>query len=342
MAKTIKCLVWDLDDTLWDGILLEGGGNRLREGVREVLEALDQRGILHSIASRNDHDHAMERLARFGLEYYFLYPQIHFGIKSASLSTIARKLNIGIDTFAFIDDQAFEREEVKQALPEVLCLDAADLAALPDLPRFMPRFITEDSAQRRRLYLTDISRAKAEENFTGPAEAFLATLGMRFTIASVSDGDLQRAVDLTERTHQLNATGLTFSHDELDALRLSSNHLLFISSLEDKFGPYGKIGLALVEKGTEAWTVKLLLMSCRVMSRGVGSVMLNHIVREASRAGKKLRADFVETDRNRMMYVTYKFAGFEEMQRFGNRSVLEYQGDGRVSFPAYLDVVIQG
>ncbi|NCD25715.1 MAG: HAD-IIIC family phosphatase [Deltaproteobacteria bacterium] len=340
MSKTVKCLVWDLDETLWDGVLLEGGGQRLRPGAREVVESLDQRGILQSIASRNDHDHAMANLSRLGLEDYFLYPQIHFGPKSESLRTIAQKLNIGLNTFAFIDDQPFEREEVGQALPEVLRLDAAELTAVPELARFIPRFVTEDSAMRRQLYLTDQSRAKAEENFSGPTEAFLASLNMRFTIAPVADGDLQRAVDLTERTHQLNATGLTFGHDELDALRLSPDHWLLMSSLEDKFGPYGKIGLALVEKGAEAWRLKLLLMSCRVMSRGVGSVMLNHVIAEAGRAGKRLQAEFVETDRNRMMYVTYKFAGFEEVARDGAWSLLEYQGDGRVGFPSYLDVRI--
>ena len=223
---------------------------------------------------------------------------------------------------------------------EVLRLDAADMSAIPGLPRFIPRFVTEDSAMRRQLYMTDQSRAKAEENFSGPTEAFLATLDMRFTIAPVADGDLQRAVDLTERTHQLNATGLTFSHDELDALRSSPEHLLLMSSLEDRFGPYGKIGLCLVEKGSEVWTLKLLLMSCRVMSRGVGSVMLNHVIAEADRAGKRLQAEFVETDRNRMMYVTYKFAGFEEVARDGAWSLLEYQGSGQVGFPSYLDVRI--
>lgn len=340
MGKTIKCLVWDLDETLWEGVLLEGGGQRLRAGAREVVESLDRRGILQSIASRNDHGHAMENLCRHGMQDYFLYPQIHFGPKSDSLRAIAQKLNIGLNTFAFVDDQPFEREEVGQALPEVLRLDAAEMPAIPGLPRFIPRFVTEDSAMRRKLYMTDQSRAKAEENFSGPTEAFLATLDMRFTIAPVADGDLQRAVDLTERTHQLNATGLTFGHDELDALRSSPAHLLLMSSLEDRFGPYGKIGLCLVEKGADVWTLKLLLMSCRVMSRGVGSVMLNHVIAEAGRAGKRLRAEFVETDRNRMMYVTYKFAGFEEVARDGAWSLLEYQGDGRVGFPPYLDVRI--
>jgi FkbH-like protein len=340
MSKTIKCLVWDLDNTLWDGVLLEGGGRDLRPGALEVIQSLDRRGILQSIASRNEHDHAMANLTRLGLNDCFLYPHIHFGPKSHSLQTIAQKLNIGLNTFAFVDDQPFEREEVGLALPEVLCLDAANMPTIPELPRFIPRFVTEDSAMRRQLYLTDQSRAKAEENFSGPAEAFLASLDMRFSIAPVADGDLQRAVDLTERTHQLNATGLTFGHDELDRLRSSPDHLLLMSALEDKFGPYGKIGLCLVEKGEDCWTLKLLLMSCRVMSRGVGSVMLNHVISEAFRSGKKLRAEFVETDRNRMMYVTYKFAGFEEVARDGSWSLLEYQGDGHAGFPGYLDVRI--
>lgn len=340
MGKTIKCLVWDLDETLWDGVLLEGGGQQLKPGARKVITRLDQRGILQSIASRNDHEQAMANLSRLGLDDYFLYAQIHFGPKSDSLRTIAQKLNIGLDTFAFVDDQPFEREEVGQALPEILCLDAGDLLDIPGLPRFNPRFVTADSAMRRQLYLTDQSRARAEENFSGPTEAFLASLKMRFTISPVRDGDLQRAVDLTERTHQLNATGLTFSHDDLDMLRSSQNHLLIMSSLEDRFGTYGKVGLCLVEKGAEIWTLKLLLMSCRVMSRGVGAVMLNYVIAEADRAGKRLQAEFVETGRNRMMYVTYKFAEFEEVARKGAWSLLEYQGSGRPGFPDYLDVHI--
>src|SRR4029077_1593995 len=102
---------------------------------------------------------------------------------------------------------------------------------------------------------------------------------------------------------------------------------LLVASLTDRYGSYGKIGLALVECDADlqppVWSVKLLLMSCRVMSKGVGTLMINHILAEAKRAGALLRAEFVSNDRNRMMYVTYKFAGFKEVERHGDVAVLE-------------------
>lgn len=145
---TVKCVVWDLDNTVWDGVLLEDGDVKLRPGVVEVIRTLDGRGILHSIASRNDHDAAMAKLEEFGIAEYFLYPQITWDNKSDSIRVIAETINIGIDTLAFVDDQPFERDEVSYAHPQVLCVDALDAERLPDLPRMQPRFVTEDSRER--------------------------------------------------------------------------------------------------------------------------------------------------------------------------------------------------
>ncbi len=311
-APKIKCVVWDLDHTLWDGILLEDGHVALRPGVVDIIRTLDQRGILQSIASRNTHDHAMQKLEALGLAEYFLYPQINWNSKADNLRTIAQKLNINLDTFAFIDDQAFEREEVNFSLPQVLCIDALNVHTVPDLPRMHPRFITDDSARRRQMYLSDQQRNTVEESFTGPKNEFLATLGMVLTITPAREEDLKRAEELTMRTHQLNTTGDTYSYEELDRLRQSDRHLLLIAGLEDKYGTYGKIGLVLIERGASVWTIKLLLMSCRVMSRGIGGALISYIRRAARDHGVALRAEFVTNDRNRMMYMTYKFNGFQE------------------------------
>src|SRR5947199_5602317 len=97
--KNIKCVVWDLDHTLWDGILLEDGDVSLKPGVVTIIKALDARGILHSIASRNDQTTAEQKLQQFGLYEYFLFPQINWNAKSASLQEIAKELNLGLDTF---------------------------------------------------------------------------------------------------------------------------------------------------------------------------------------------------------------------------------------------------
>ncbi|HET8841633.1 MAG TPA: HAD-IIIC family phosphatase [Ktedonobacteraceae bacterium] len=339
--QSIKCVVWDLDNTLWHGVLLEDSQIELRTNVVAIIQTLDKRGILNSIASKNDATTTLATLQKLGLSEYFLYPQINWNSKASSLREIARLLNIGIDTFAFIDDQPFERDEVAFELPEVLCIDANNLDHLLDLPEMNPRFITEDSAKRRLMYLSDSQRNQAEREFIGPDEEFLATLHMVFKINQAHESDLQRAEELTVRTHQLNTTGYTYSYEDLDALSQSDKHRLFISSLDDVYGTYGKIGLALVECGPTIWTIKLLLMSCRVMSRGVGTIMLNYILGLARKEGVRLQAEFVSTDRNRMMLVTYRFGGFKQVRQDGNLIIFEHDLTQIQPFPAYVEVLIE-
>lgn len=336
--KTIKLLVWDLDNTLWHGTLLEGDNLRIREGLVATLKALDERGILHSVASKNDHDLAMAKLKEAGLEEYFLYPQVNWNSKAANIRSIVGSLNIGMDTVAFIDDEPFEREEVKHTLPEVLTIDARELEGLAARPEFNPAFITDDSARRRKMYQADIDRKRAEEEFIGPSVEFLATLKMEFTIAPAQEEDLKRAEELTVRTHQLNTTGYTYSLAELDAFRQSPDHLLLVATLDDRFGTYGKIGLALIEKGTEVWTIKLFLMSCRVMSRGVGAVFMNHILHLARAAGVQLHAEFLSNDRNRLMLLTYKFGGFKELRHDGKFILFKHDLEDIAPHPEWLNL----
>lgn len=334
--RSVKCVVWDLDNTLWEGTLLEGGVSRLREGVLDIMQALDARGILQSVASKNEHALAMAKLEELGVADYFLYPQIGWGTKSGSLQRIAKDLNIGIDSFAFIDDQAFEREEVMSVVPQVLCIDALEIGGMLEQKAFNPRFVTEDSARRRAMYMADIKRKDVEEHFDGPQDAFLSSLEMKLTIAPAQEEDLKRAEELTLRTNQLNTTGYTYSHDELDFFRKSDQHKLWIAGLEDKYGTYGKIGLVLVEKREGAWMVKLFLMSCRVMTRGVGTVLINFLRNEARGNNVRLLAEMLPNEKNRMMYMTYKFNHFRELEKHGELVVFENNLETVVPYPAYL------
>lgn len=341
MKQSIKCVVWDLDNTLWDGILLEDPEVTVRPQAVELIKALDARGILHSIASRNDHATAMAKLRELGLEEYFLYPQINWNSKAASVAQIAKDINIGLDAVAFVDDQPFEREEVAFSHAQVLCLDSACLDGLLERPELTPRFITEDSTKRRLMYLADVRRNREEEEFVGPKEEFLATLGMIFSIAPAREEDLKRAEELTVRTHQLNTTGYTYSYEELDEFRRSPSHELLIAGLSDRHGTYGKIGLALIELGDEVWSIKLLLMSCRVMSKGVGTIMIHHILRKAREAGVRVRAEFLSNDRNRQMLITYRFAGFKEAGREGDLILFENDFSAVQPPPPYVDLRIE-
>lgn len=340
-TRSIKCVIWDLDYTLWEGVLLENEDVTLYENIPDIIKTLDSRGILQSIASKNDYRTALAKLEHFGLAEYFLYPQINWNAKSSSVREIARSLNIGLDTLAFIDDQPFELAEVAHEIHEVLCIDASTRDTLLARPEMMPHFITEDSRNRRSMYLSDIERNAAEKSFTGPNEEFLQTLDMVFTIALASQDDLQRAEELTARTHQMNTTGYIYSYDELDEFRLTERYKLYIAGLSDKYGDYGKIGVTLVECQEEVWVIKLLLMSCRVMSRGVGTIMMNFLMGQARQAGVRLHAEFIPNAKNRMMLITYKFAGFKELEKRGNLQIFEADLSHIQPFPAYVTVNCQ-
>ncbi len=337
-TRSIKCVVWDLDNTIWNGILLEGDRVCLRPEILDIIKTLDSRGILQSIASKNEYSSAIEKLEELGLHEYFIYPQIHWNSKVSSIKEIAKLINIGTDAIAFVDDQIFELEEVNFSLPEVLCINVDRLEHLLEMPEMIPRFITEDSQKRRQMYISDIQRNQAESEFIGSQEEFLATLNMHLTISSAKEEDLQRAEELTVRTNQLNTTGYTYSYEELDSFRQSDNHKLLVASLDDKYGSYGKIGLVLVECQESVWTIKLLLMSCRVMSRGVGTVLLNYIIKLAKENNVRLEAEFVSNNRNRMMYIAYKFSGFKEINKNSEVLILENDLKRIQPWPEYMNI----
>jgi FkbH-like protein len=332
----VKCVVWDLDETLWHGVLLEGDDVRLRDGVEDLIRTLDSRGILNSIASRNDAEAAGAKLRDFGLDALFVYPQISWGAKSAAVGEVVRSLNIGADAVAFVDDDPFERDEVAASVPGVLCIDAHDIATLAQREEFRPRFVTEDSSRRRAMVQAEIVRARVEETMA-PSE-FLASLAMTLTLGGAGENDLARVEELTLRTNQLNSTGYTYSYEELDALRKSSSHRLVIAGLDDRYGTYGKIGLALVELHDDHWLIRLLLVSCRVMARGVGSMLLTYILEAAAETLTPVRAEFRRTKRNRPMYIMFKMAGFLEIGGDGEVALLEHDLTTIPARPAYVDV----
>ncbi len=337
--QIVKCLVWDLDDTLWQGTLLEGDDVRLRDGVLHVLEELDERGIVHSIVSRNEPGLVTERLCSLGVAEYFVAPQYGWGAKSSAVRRVAEELGLGLDAIAFVDDQPFELDEVAADLPQVRCYPAMDIPSLPHRDEFRPVIISDDGRRRRLLYRSELERRRAEHEWDGVPVEFMRSLAMVFRIRPASDSDLARAEELTRRTNQLNSTGVTYDREELRRMIASPAHTVLTASLEDRYGPYGVIGLAVVERRPDAWWLRLLLMSCRVISRGVGGILLAHVVREAEAAAMPLRADLVHTGRNRQMHVTYRLTGFQEISQAGPICVLERRSRGPIPTPTWITVV---
>ena len=338
-GKPIKLVVWDLDDTVWQGTLLEGGVTELAEGVAQAIRDLDARGILHSIASRNDAVSALEALKNFGLADYFLVPQIGWGPKSHAVRRIADRLNLGLDSILFIDDQAFEREEVTETLPQVRALAAEFVGDLVGNPLLIPPAVTVEARRRRLAYLEDAERDEFEQDFVGPNDAFLEALSLKLFLRSAGPDDLIRADELILRTSQLNSTGVVYTLDELEQLRLSPDYHVLVARLSDRFGDYGTIGLMVLASSPDAWRLKLLVVSCRVLSRGVGAVLLNYLMSKAYASGAHFKADFVPTGRNRPMQIAYRFAGLQETDRDGAARIYSCDVSGPPPLPAYYQLV---
>ena len=310
--STVKCLVWDLDDTLWEGTLLEDDEVVLTDQVRETIVGLDSRGILQTVASKNDHDEAWKRLEDLGIAEYFVLAKIGWQPKSESIRAIADQLNFAHHTIAFVDDQAAERAEVAFHLPLVRCYPAASIPDLLTLPEFCPKTVTADARRRRRMYQANLRRQAEQDAFTGPSEDFLRSLRLVMRISQATVDDLSRMVELTLRTSQMNATGVHYSDADLRALLDDAHHEVLAVTMSDRFGPHGAVGVVLLELGPAVWHLKLLATSCRVVSYGAGATVLNWLVDEAAAAGVHLVADFRPTARNRIMDIAYRFAGFTD------------------------------
>ena len=247
---TIKCVVWDLDNTLWPGVAIEGSLDEMPEpgaSMLDVIKTLEGRGIVSSVASRNDPALGDDLLSHPKLAGRFIAPQVSWEPKSQAVRRIAEQLNIGLDALAFVDDSPFERAEVTYMLPDVVALSPEELRAALDGPMFNPGRVTAESQRRAEMYRAEEMRKAAEEGFGGSRTEFLKWCEMRLDISPATLDDLERMVELTERTHQLNSTGRQYSHDEIRERIASAGWLVPTARLTDRFGDYGMIGAAVVD-----------------------------------------------------------------------------------------------
>lgn len=297
-TRTIKCVVWDLDNTLWDGILVEDGlpGLTLKPGIQVIIEQLDQRGILQSVASKNNQGEALGALRHFGLCDFFLCPQISWEPKSAAVAQVAAHLNIGIDSLVFVDDQEFERKQVEAMCKGVKTLDSRDYLSLLKMEEFnVP--ITAESMNRRKLYKTEQERKEAQGEFKDDYKAFLKHCNIRATVFPLTESNLERVHELTQRTNQMNFSGNRYDRAVLRQI-ISTAHLdTYVLSCEDRFGNYGIVGFGIVDCREPRLTD--LMFSCRIQSKRVEHALLRSIIAKYLKlSGKDFHANYRKTPRN--------------------------------------------
>lgn len=310
-TKPLKCIVWDLDNTLWDGVLIEDGPDkiRIRQGVLDVIKQLDERGILHSIASKNNYDDAMKILHLCGIDDYFLYPQISWQPKSQSVAQLAQLLNIGIESIAFVDDQVFEREEVRKAHSQVLVFDAAEYANIPERPECRVP-VTAESKNRRLMYREQRQRQTALESFQGDYTGFLRDCHMEVGIRPLDGENLKRVYELAQRTNQLNFSGNRYPEDQLTEIMRSPSLETYVIYCNDRFGDYGIVGFAVAD--TRVPRLLDLMFSCRVQGKRVEHAVLCFLLqRFVSGKAQDFYANYRKTARNAPSGKVFEEMGFE-------------------------------
>lgn len=326
-APRIKCVIWDLDNTLWKGTLVEDGadGIVLNQQALETVRELDRRGILNSIASKNNAADALAALERLGIREYFLCPQISWGPKSSAVAEIARRLNLGINAMAFIDDQPFELAEVRSVHPDVLALEESGLAGLLDGPRFdVP--VTAESRQRRSLYQVEMEREEALKEAGGDYLDFLRTCRLEITVSPLTADVTTRVYELAQRTNQMNFSGNRYTQANIEAIRSDGSVDTYVISARDRFGDYGIVGFSLVERATA--TMRDLMFSCRIQAKHVDRAFLTYLVNHYVGLGQmRFTALYRETERNRPASQLFWDIGFEEVARAGDLLTLTYDVD---------------
>lgn len=312
-----KCIVLDLDNTLWGGVIGEDG----MEGISLSLQApgnsfiafqqalLDHynRGIILAINSRNNPEDAWNVIRNHPnqilKEHHFAAARINWNDKATNIKELAKELNLGLDSMVFLDDDPTNRELVKALVPEVV---VPDLPVSPkeytrflgDLPYFEVKVITDEDKMRGNLYVTERLRKEEEKNFA-TQEDFLKSLSLEMFVYTNDASCVPRLSQLTEKTNQFNIFKRPLSEEQILAYIHDDSYMVFHASLRDIFGDHGVILFSFVEKKDTVWNIKFLLMSCRVFGRGVEDAFLSLLLSKASQEGvTKVTIEYEETEKN--------------------------------------------
>jgi FkbH-like protein len=326
-----RCLVVDLDNTLWGGVVGEAGSDGIAVGegpdgeafaaLQAYVKALGERGVVLAVASKNDQGAAREPFERNpGMQLRlddFAAFVADWRPKSEQLTEIAATLGLGLDALAFVDDNPAECLQVSTALPEVrtLCLDGPPSQRVRMLAgglRFELSSLSRDDLERGRSYT---ARARAAELKAGAAtlEDFWRSLEMRARVRPIDASTLDRAAQLTQKTNQFNLTLQRRTREEVERLLGEDGAIGLTLELEDRFASHGLIGLGIVVPDAEPETalVDTLLLSCRVIGRTAENHLLGHLARAAHDRGfLRLRGEYRKGPRNQLVAGLYPQLGF--------------------------------
>ena len=330
-----KCIVLDLDNTLWGGIVGEDGfdgielgdtpnGKAFVEFQKELLSLWNQ-GIILAINSKNNLEDAMKVISEHPnmilREKHFANIQINWDDKAINLKKIADEINIGLNSIVFFDDDKINCERIKQEFPEVLTVnlfgDPSQFSTiLKELNDFNVLQRTAEDKKRGEMYSQQRERKNLERNVSNLND-FLNELDIRVKIKKSNNFLIPRISQLTLKTNQFNLTTRRYQEEEIRNLSNDTNFSVGCAQVLDKFGDNGVTGVYIVKKNEMYWIIDTFLLSCRIMGRGVENAILSQILKEAKLNGvEELRAEFIPTPKNKPAENFLADYGFTKQDNF--------------------------
>ena len=338
-GKGVKCIALDLDNTLWGGTIGDDGLEGIRLGelgdgeayvhFQTWLKELGARGILLAVCSKNDPEKAREPFQKHSdmvlTEANISSFIANWDNKADNLRLLAKRLNIGLDSIVFLDDSAFERNLVRELVPEV-CVpempqDPADYVPyLESLNLFETTQFSDEDRQRTDFYRANVLREDEEAKFTDVSD-YLASLQMEALFERFDDPHLPRIAQLVQRTNQFNLTTIRHSAAELKHFAEDPAYFPFYVTLSDRFGENGLISVVIGKRDGEELDIVTWLMSCRVISRRVEEFVLDQLVEAARDVGvNTLRGRYVPTQKNNVVSKHYEALGFRLAEKLPDGS----------------------
>lgn len=313
-----KCLVLDLDNTLWGGIIGEDGMDGIKLDAsfiafQQAILDLANRGIILAVNSKNNFEDAIkvfrEHPNMILKENHIAAWRINWNDKAANIRELAQELNIGLDSMVFLDDDQTNRALVRATASEVevpeFPVNAAEYAKfLLSLPYFPKDATTDEDKMRTNFYITELQRKREEQKFNSK-EDFLKSLDTYIEVGKDNDSYLTRLSQMTGKTNQFNnKKAELISEDDIRKYITDPDYSVFWAFANDRFGSHGVIGFALVKKYLTTWKIESLLMSCRIVGRGIEERFLYRIKEKLG--DPELQLVFEQTDKNQLMADFYK------------------------------------
>jgi len=333
-GKARKCLVLDLDNTLWGGVIGDDGldGIKIGQGsaageahaaIQAYALSLRERGVILAVCSKNDEANARQPFREHPevilKEEHFAVFVANWSDKAGNLRTIAATLNIGVDALVFLDDNPAERAIVRQTLPEVAVPEVGDdpatyVGAVARAGWFEANAFSDDDRKRAEYYSSNSARLSAQQSITN-MEDYLLSLDMVAMIGPFDEVNRARITQLVNKSNQFNLTTRRYNEAEIAAFQADPQKFTVQARLADRFGDNGLISVVVFDIGPEVWSCDTWLMSCRVLGRRMEEAVLAYVVRAASAAGAlRLRGTYLPTKKNGLVEKHFEKLGFSLVQ----------------------------